>query len=287
MTSFMETLFIQRIQRLSRPLDVLKTGEVPRLKPLEDIRAVFFDIYGTCFISDSGDIGVHTAEPRVEALTEALREQGVELPPDLAAAALDRFYELIRHRHEDLKANGIAWPEVRILDIWEHWRREAGIHVNVPQLAIDMECRLNPVWPMPGLLHTLEQLQAAGIRLGIVSNAQVFTPCLFPALTRHTLADLGFTPAACIWSWTLQEAKPSPRLYPLALRAFPDLEPGQCLFVGNDMRNDILPAAAAGMKTALFAGDKRSLRWRREDPTVQTLQPDIVITHLAQLGECI
>lgn len=281
----METLFIQRIQRLSRPLEVQPAGETPRLHPLPGIRAVLFDIYGTCFISGSGDIGVSAATPKAEALTEALREQGVERHPALAQPALDRFYELIRHRHQELRAAGTAHPEVRILDIWEHWRREAGIHVNVPQLAIDMECRLNPVWPMPGLLHTLEQLQAAGLRLGIVSNAQVFTPCLFPALTRHSLKDLGFDPAACIWSWMHQEAKPSTRLYTLALQAHPGLHPRECLFVGNDMRNDIMPAAALGMKTALFAGDRRSLRWRTGDPGVGTLQPDILLTRLSQLPE--
>lgn len=287
MTFPMETLFIQRIQRLSKPLAVHKTNVAPLLKPLKEIQAVLFDIYGTCFISGSGDIGVNAAAPKADALSEALREQGVELPQDLAGPALDRFYELIQNRHQDLKAGGISFPEIRILDIWEHWRREAGIHVNVPQLAIDMECRLNPVWPMPGLIHTLEQLQAAGIRLGIVSNAQVFTPCLFPALTRHTLTDLGFLPAACVWSWTLQEAKPSTRLYQLALKAFPDLRPEQCLFVGNDMRNDIMPAAATGMRTALFAGDARSLRWRKDDPDVGALRPDLIITHLSQINECI
>jgi putative hydrolase of the HAD superfamily len=283
----MESLFIQRIRRLSKPLDVQKTDVTPVLSPLPGIKAVLFDIYGTCFISGSGDIGVHSADPKVEALTESLREQGIDLPPDLAAPALERFYELIHHRHENLKSNGTAWPEIRILDIWEHWRREAGIHVNVPQLAIDVECRINPVWPMPGLIHTLEQLQAAGIRLGIVSNAQVFTPCLFPALTRHTLDDLGFHAPGCVWSWTHQEAKPSTSLYKTALEAFPGLKPAECLFVGNDMRNDILPAATLGMKTALFAGDKRSLRLRKEDPSVGELKPDLILTHLAQLGECV
>jgi putative hydrolase of the HAD superfamily len=281
----METLFIRRIRRLSRPLDVEPAGETPRLPPLPGIRAVLFDIYGTCFISGSGDIGVAAAAPKAEALAEALREQGVELDPALASPALDRFHELIRHRHQELRAAGTAHPEIRILDIWEHWRREAGIHVSVPQLAIDVECRLNPVWPMPGLLHTLEQLQAAGLRLGIVSNAQVFTPCLFPALTRHTLHDLGFDPAACVWSWIHQEAKPSTRLYTLALRAFPGLRPEQCLFVGNDMRNDILPAASLGMKTALFAGDRRSLRWRADDPQTASLRPDLLLTRLSQLPE--
>ena len=38
------------------------------------------------------------------------------------------------------------------------------------------------------------------------------------------------------------------------------------LFVGNDMLNDVAAAAAVGLRTALFAGDQRSLRLREKDP---------------------
>ena len=279
----MRDLFTRRIRRLSRPLAPKPTGVQASPPSLEGIRAVVFDVYGTCFVSGSGDIGLSAAAPKTGALVEALREQGVEMDPELADPALARFYELIRHRHQELRGSGIEYPEVRILDIWEHWRREAGIHVNVPQLAIDVECRLNPVWPMPGLIHTLEQLQSRGVVLGIVSNAQVFTPCLFPALAGHSLEDLGFAAPNCVWSWTLQEAKPSVRLYEKLMQSLDGISPGECLYVGNDMRNDIGPAAAVGMRTVLFAGDARSLRLREGDPLVGDTRPDAVVTALPQL----
>jgi putative hydrolase of the HAD superfamily len=53
------------------------------------------------------------------------------------------------------------------------------------------------------------------------------------------------------------------------------------------MRNDIAPAKAVGMQTALFAGDRRSLRWRRGDPLVGDELPDMVLTRLPQLLECV
>ncbi len=84
------------------------------------------------------------------------------------------------------------------------------------------------------------------------------------------------------------EAKPSRRLYDLLLERLPDgLEASQCLYVGNDMRNDIAPAAAVGMKTALFAGDRRSLRLREGDPLTEGVSPDLVVTHLHQILECL
>ncbi|MEQ8837627.1 MAG: HAD family hydrolase, partial [Lacipirellulaceae bacterium] len=62
------------------------------------------------------------------------------------------------------------------------------------------------------------------------------------------------------------------------------ITPAETLYVGNDMRNDIWPAAKVGFKTALFAGDERSLRLREDEPNRdQRPEPDAVVTELDQL----
>ena len=63
------------------------------------------------------------------------------------------------------------------------------------------------------------------------------------------------------------------------------IETSSVLYLGNDMLNDILPADRAGFQTALFAGDARSLRLRKDDPRCQGLAADLVITDLMQLVE--
>jgi putative hydrolase of the HAD superfamily len=55
------------------------------------------------------------------------------------------------------------------------------------------------------------------------------------------------------------------------------------LYVGNDMRNDIVPAASVGFNTALFAGDQRSLRLRESDADCRNVTPDVIVTDLRQL----
>ena len=55
------------------------------------------------------------------------------------------------------------------------------------------------------------------------------------------------------------------------------------LYVGNDMLNDIYPAKKTGFKTALFAGDARSLRLREKNPKCKDLSADIIITDLIQI----
>ena len=51
------------------------------------------------------------------------------------------------------------------------------------------------------------------------------------------------------------------------------------------MLKDIWPATQLGFKTALFAGDARSLRLREDDERCRGLKPDLVIDRLSQLAQ--
>jgi putative hydrolase of the HAD superfamily len=112
---------------------------------------------------------------------------------------------------------------------------------------------------------------------------------MFPAFMGKTHAELGFDPDLCAWSFQLLEAKPSVNLFRGVVERLQhsyNIAPEEALYVGNDMLNDIWPAAQLGLKTALFAGDQRSLRLRENDPRCSGLEPDIIITKLLQFSEC-
>jgi putative hydrolase of the HAD superfamily len=277
-----------------RPRD---PGVAPKTGPLRGIRAVLFDVYGTLLVSGSGDIGVGQGVESTAALREAL--QAAEVAVGAGPGAVDptvgvRAYEaaiFASHRHA--RARGLRWPEVDILEIWgevlggllpEH-------RIGIPQLArvaAEYECRVNPVWPMPGMAESLRRLRDAGLLLGIVSNAQFYTPLLFSALIGQDLGSLGFRRELCAWSYRLGEAKPSEAIFrPVLerLRSGFGVEPGQALYIGNDMLKDIRPAHDLGFRTALFAGDQRSLRERHDESSCQGLRPDTVVTRLDQLPE--
>ena len=180
------------------------------------------------------------------------------------------------------------YPEVRILDIWQEWKQETGLPVDVPRLAIDLECRVNPVSPMPGCIELLRSLKQRGLVLGIVSNAQFYTPLLFSAFFGKTVEQCGFDPDCCIWSFEERKAKPSAELFPKAgksLREKHHIGSNETVYAGNDMLNDIHCAKLAGCKTVLFAGDQRSLRLRENDERCLAIQPNAVITSLPQLLE--
>ncbi|UCF95935.1 MAG: HAD family hydrolase [Spirochaetaceae bacterium] len=287
---------IARLKRHTSPLAPIPTEQQPRLWRLPHIRALLFDVYGTLFISASGDIGTSDIEAHGRALGQVMEALKITVDHNTAVRAATTLVQAIIRTHEQLKDQGRTYPEVDIRTIFLEvlgYLRSKGVVLEESSrqfceiLAVEYECRINPTWPMPGLADTLQCLRERGNLLGIVSNAQFYTPLLFPAHLDQTLESLGFDPDLCVWSYRHLEAKPSPNLFRRALEALQrrGIEPAQVLYVGNDRINDVWPAAQSGMRTALFAGDRRSFRPRREDLRGRDMREDVVLTEFSQLLE--
>lgn len=116
-----------------------------------------------------------------------------------------------------------------------------------------------------------------------------FTPLLMEYFLESSLEENGFPPQNCFYSYQQRVAKPGEDLYRRAVETLDGVGIEACdtLYVGNDMLNDILPASKVGMKTALFAGDQRSLRLRKDDPRMSALQPDVTLTRLLDILACL
>ncbi len=287
---------LARIRELSEPLEPQPTDYPERLPELEGIRAVIFDIYGTLLISGSGDIGAASSGTDRDAFQASLATAGFPIPSlNAFAPSPELLLQAIRKAQDKRRGEGIEYPEVDILQVWEQVSdqlsdilRARRLSISqIQALALEYECRTNPVWPMPGLEETLDLLRGKGLLLGIVSNAQFYTPLLFSALLEATPAELGFRPDLSVWSYQAQEAKPSTRLFQRVFERLEngyDIEPEAVLYVGNDCLKDMWPVERMGGKTALFAGDRRSLRLREDDERCRDVRPDLVITDLRQLG---
>lgn len=282
------------------PLEPIPTGSAARLDSLTGIRAVLFDIYGTLLISSTGDIGMHVESAQEEALRRALAGSGFTgVSGDAARRGVVLLTDAIRAAHARRRSEGVDSPEVEIREIWRAVLaalRDEGLigctpsDARLERFAIEYECRANPVWPMPGARATLEELASRGFVLGIVSNAQFYTPLTLEALFRRSLRELGFAPDVCCWSFEELTAKPSVGLYRTALdrlRSLAGVHASETVYVGNDMLKDVWAASEAGCRTALFAGDARSLRRREDDPRTRALEPDLVLTTLEQLPGCL
>jgi sucrose phosphorylase len=272
--------WVRTFRRRSRPLHPIPAGLAPRGRLCLPVRAVLFDLYGTLWVSAAGDIDRRDAAqpPEPPGLRELLERFGCPLSPAELAVALA---DAIRREHKRLRAEGADVPEVRIEQLWAE-----RLGLDLPRaraFAVEYEALVNPVWPMPGLRAMLDRLRQQGLLLGILSNAQFYTPCLFDCFLGAGPEELGFREELVMYSFRHGLAKPSPRLFGLARTRLQALgvPPNRVLMVGNDAPRDLAPAGAAGFQTALFAGDARSLR-RAEAPGAER-EATVVITDLRQL----
>ena len=286
---------IRRALEHSKPLEPVPTGASKRLARLPGIRAVLFDLYGTLLVSASGER--HISDPN--ALSEAWKDvSGERLPPPTAERATALLKERIEAAHSRQRAQGIEHGEVDIRNIWKdvllglvresRLSAELAAKAEPGALAIQYEARTNPTWPMPGARACLTSLHRRGSILGIISNAQFFSIELFEALMEMPLSELGIDRKLVYCSYEHGEAKPALKMYRLAQEELErrGISPEGALFVGNDMLNDVAAARKVGFRTALFAGDARSLRWREGHPRVQGITPDLVLTRLEDLPDC-
>lgn len=291
----MNTIHEATILNNCPPLAPLPTQTKPKLKNLNGVKAVLFDIYGTLLVSGSGDVGTAAATNNAKALTQALIASGFGGDLGLAGQeGIKRLKTEILYEHKIAREAGVDFPEIEISEIW---KKVLSSLFNIPTdpdqiqcLALEYECRVNPVFPMPGCLEVLDKLQKRGLALGIVSNAQFYTPLLFSAFFKQTITELGFNPDCCVWSYKELKAKPSADLFPKAGRFLKQnygIEFSETVYVGNDMLNDVYTAQQAGCKTVLFAGDQRSLRLRKNDERCKELKPDAIITSLSQLVDIV
>ncbi|MDR0583905.1 MAG: HAD family hydrolase [Treponema sp.] len=261
-------------------------------------RALLFDVYGTLFCSAAGDIGPAgeagaeagiSGGPAGETADSPLEALARRCDPRLTGNDLPAFFRRKVSEIHRSRAAETAWPEVSAPKIWAELLREQGLAADgraSREFALRYELAVNPVWPMPGAAETIAALRDSGRVLGIISNAQFFTPLLFEAFFGAPPESLGFDPELIIWSFAMGEAKPSPRLFDAALRTLASrgISAAETSFVGNDMLSDIYGAARAGFQCVLFAGDSRSLRLRHENPLLRGLRPSRIIRSLGELA---
>lgn len=289
---------IEIIRLNSAKLEPVPTTEKEKLVGSGKIKSIIFDIYGTLIISASGDIGIVKSSSKSEIFRKSLENSGIIVTDSNAGKkGLEYFYREIQSFHTRLKKQGIEYPEVRITDIWEIVINKLKTDKMIDDKSIDnvsilaatyFECLNNPVWGMPDLVEVLNVLKKKKIVLGIISNAQFYTPLLFPAITGLSLKELGFDSSLIQYSYKKKEAKPSLIMFKSVIRELKskyNIDSSNTLYVGNDMLNDIYSAKETGMKTALFAGDARSLRLRAEDSRTSGIKPEFIITKLMQIPE--
>lgn len=268
------------------PMKPLPAGLSPEGGLRSQVHCLLCDIYGTLFISGSGDISIgRHNEKQMKGIDELLVRYHLDLSPSELIRSL---HEKIQAEHRQAREEGADYPEVQIDRVWSEIL-PLKVTDRIRSFAVEFEMTMNPVWPMPGLKALIHACRKSGVRLGIISNAQFYTPYLFEWYLGENSRTLGFDPQLTFYSYKYGRAKPSRFLYQLAAEKLKKsgLSMDQVAYIGNDRRNDVAPAHDVGFQTILFAGDARSLRMREDDPACNHVDPDWRITHLTQLTSCL
>lgn len=125
----------------------------------------------------------------------------------------------------------------------------------------------------PDALRAIDGLRGAGCRIAVVANQ--------PAIRAEQLAAIGVEAEVMAMSDAIGVWKPDPAFFGRALELMGDPPPESVAYVGDRVDNDVLPAAAAGLRAV----------WLRRGPwgVIQRLpedaRPALVVGSLDELVE--
>lgn len=294
--------FIEKFLSESAEMKPVPTLLKPFIRNDQSIRALAFDVYGTILVSASGDINESVIS--VENLKAAFDAAGIEMLNTLGdrqqvlSEILDEFKGSITQYHEAETTEDKPYPEINILEIWEKilsgYQSRKLIQFSDPLcikcFTFVFEVLSNRIYPMPGMKEVINGLAEKKLPLGIISNAQFYTPVILNYFLHGLISESEqvkpFDSDLTFFSYQHLRSKPDIYLFELLKEKYRkkfNIYADEVLFVGNDMFRDIFPARASGFKTALFAGDTKSLRLRQEKPELKKLTPDYIITDLHQI----
>lgn len=129
----------------------------------------------------------------------------------------------------------------------------------------------------PWTLPLLGGLREAGAKIYLLSNAQA-------CFTRDELEMLGLSHRfnGILLSSEAGWKKPSPQFFGIAMQRF-SLSPANCIYVGNDLRDDVGGAREAGMKS-VYIETEQSGRYCGLPPADFTATPSTIVPLLLGLA---
>jgi putative hydrolase of the HAD superfamily len=217
---------IEELLSSLKELRPIETDLAPKYNRDTDIKAVVFDIYGTLLVSSSGDIDQAViSENHLKVALDASNISIIDKRNNALEHILHDFEYTIKICHNEARKNNVPYPEIDILSIWEivllHARRKKLIQFNGDANIMLMTCIFeflsNKVYPMPAMQQTILELYKREYPLGIVSNAQFYTPVVMNYFLNKTVGlnedILHFDPELTVYSYRLGIGKPDTGLF--------------------------------------------------------------------------
>ncbi len=222
-----------------------------------------FDLYGTL-------VDIHTDEEKLSLwrrMCELLGED-TENASDLRAE-----YNVLCRKYSDARAHEYA--EFDLLCVFEDMlARRTRNSVSARELAHEFRVASRERFRIfDGAIDILKGLRERGAGVYLVSNAQ-------ECFTLDELSDSGLVPLldGILISSSVGVKKPSPQIFDMALKRF-SLRRDECIYVGNDMRDDVLGATKAGIRS-VYIETEQSGHYDTELP-----MPDYIVSTHEEMRE--
>ncbi len=186
---------------------------------------MIFDFYGTLAPgrSDADQLRARAAQAAALGVDQAAFDA------ELTATVHERFSGA-----GGTVEGSLAWAAGRI-----------GAHPSAQQLAEAARVRLRFERgfgePRPEAVPVLRAVRERGLRVGLISDCSAELPTYFPDLPIAPYVD------APVFSFVTGHRKPAPENY-LACCAALEVEPEDCLYVGDGGSNELAGARAVGMR---------------------------------------
>lgn len=292
--------------------DVDRPRAKPHVVPLPEVRAVIWTAYGTLLAISSGELLFEHPNQFVMdiALDKTVQEfkmwASMSRKPGQPAEYLR---QMLTRVHDELKlapTAGEKFPEIVAEQVWEgiikkllqkEYQWDVGFYGSLNEysrkIAYFFHASLQGVAAHKGAAQALKHVTAASCRQGLLDNGQCFTPIQLVRCLKQQDADATpgqwIDPALSVLSYQVRARKPSERMFRQLLTQLQavGINPAQVLHVGSDIERDIVPARKLGMRTALYAGDRESLRVTADQLKEPATRPDVLLTKLKQLSEII
>lgn len=233
----------------------------------ENIEAIFLDIGNTLRVLL--DDGPHRARAR-RRITQLL---GTDEPPEVFCETLDARYKTYRKwAFENLS-------EASEAELWTRWLAPDLPAEKVAPLGVELTYQYRQSMGRRVVVEdgkeVVVELHRRGYILGIISNL----------ITSQEIPDWmeadGFTPyfKSVVLSSVFGRRKPDPEVFLEAARRA-GVEPGRCVYVGDNPKRDVIGARQAGFGMVVLIIDPAKLE---EKPVGDENRPDLVINKFSDL----
>jgi N-acetyl-D-muramate 6-phosphate phosphatase len=210
-------------------------------------RAALFDFDGT-FADSAPDLAAAVNRMRSDRALEPLAPQTVRPYASMGARGLLRIGFGMTPEHPDY----IAMRD----EFLEYYSQAICVHTRL----------------FPGMAELVRELEARHVAWGIVTNKAT-------RFTTRLVQELGVAPACVVCGDSTPHLKPHPAPLLLAAQQL-ELPAGECLYVGDDLR-DIQAARAAGMRCVAVEYGYHGT----ENPGPAAWNADAIISHPSELLE--